>query len=112
MKLEPFDLNHYFAFGAFGSDDEDRNKLLPIAVNRFELISGRPLQYKDCIVIGDTPRDSLCAKPYGAVSIGVATGPYSSQALIEAGADRVFETLVDTESFLQELDRISLETSN
>ena len=39
MKLEPFDLNHYFAFGAFGSD-------------------------------------------------------------------MVFETLVDTESFLQELDRI------
>jgi phosphoglycolate phosphatase-like HAD superfamily hydrolase len=70
IKLEPFDLNHHFPFGAFGSDDEDKNKLLPIAVNRFELISGRPLQYKDCIVIGDTPRDSQCAKPYGALSIG------------------------------------------
>jgi len=107
MKLEPFGLNQYFAFGAFGSDDEDRNKLLPIAVKRFELISGRGLQYKDCIVIGDTPRDSQCAKPYGAMSIGVATGPYSSQALIQAGADSVFETLVDTESFLQELGGIA-----
>jgi phosphoglycolate phosphatase len=106
IKLEAFNLNRYFSFGAFGSDNEDRNRLLPIAVERFEYLSGRKTAYEDCIVIGDTPRDSWCSKPYGALSIGVATGPYGIETLKNAGADKVFETLADTEGFLKELERI------
>lgn len=106
IKLGAFDLNSYFSFGAFGSDNEDRNRLLPIAVERFETLSGRKAAYEDCVVIGDTPRDTWCAKPYGALSIGVATGPYGMEALKDAGADRVFETLADTESLLHALDRL------
>jgi phosphoglycolate phosphatase-like HAD superfamily hydrolase len=33
--------------------------------------------------------------------VGVATGPYPSEALIEAGADYVFENLSDPETLLQ-----------
>lgn len=102
-KLEAFALNHYFPAGAFGSDDEDRNRLLPVARSRFELLLEREVDYKDCIIVGDTPRDVYCAKPYGAFCIGVATGPYQSDALVQAGADRVFETLADTGAFLKAL---------
>jgi phosphoglycolate phosphatase len=100
IKLGAFGLNEYFAAGAFGSDHEDRNKLLPIAVERFRRISGRDFDYTDCIIIGDTPRDVDCAKPYNALCIAVATGPYNASRLVAAGADVVVEDLSDTEHFL------------
>ena len=95
IKLEPFGLNEYFPSGAFGSDDEDRNNLLPFAVNRFEVLLQRKIEIDSCVVVGDTPRDVECAHIYGALCIGVATGPYSLDALIDAGAGYVFEDLSD-----------------
>jgi phosphoglycolate phosphatase len=93
IKLEPFNLNKYFPAGAFGSDDEDRNRLLPIAVKRFEELYQQKIGLDECIVIGDTPRDVVCAHIYGALCVGVATGPYPIDTLIEAGADYVVDNL-------------------
>jgi len=93
IKLDPFRLNAYFPLGAFGNDHEDRNKLLPIAVERFSLLHQRELDYNDCVVIGDTPRDVECAKIYGAYSVAVATGPYSYASLSGSGADMVLRTM-------------------
>jgi len=93
IKLDAFGLNNYFSVGAFGSDSEDRNALLPIAVNKFRKKTKIDLQYSDCIVIGDTPSDVQCAKPFGAISIAVATGPYSYESLLETGADYVLKNL-------------------
>ncbi len=101
IKLDPFGLNSYFPSGAFGNDDEDRNKLLPIALERFKGISGKEINFNDCIIVGDTPRDVHCAKPYGASCIAVATGPYSVSSLVEAGADLVMKDLSDTDAFLK-----------
>ncbi|MGO9613983.1 MAG: HAD family hydrolase [Dissulfurispiraceae bacterium] len=100
IKLDTFNLNSYFPFGAFGNDDEDRNKLLPVAVRRFEMIYQVGIDYSDCIVVGDTPRDVYCAKLYGASCIAVATGSYDANALVRAGADIVFEDLSDECAFL------------
>ncbi len=100
IKLGAFGLNEYFATGAFGSDNEDRNKLLPIAVERFSIISGREFDFTDCVIIGDTPRDVMCARPYNAICIAVATGPYGASSLVAAGADVVVEDLSDTDHFL------------
>ena len=101
IKLEPFGLNEYFASGAFGSDDEDRNNLLPIAVNRFEKLSLIQIDIRECVIVGDTPRDVECAHIHGAICIGVATGPYSYDALVDAGADHVVNDLTDQRSILQ-----------
>lgn len=95
IKLDPFGLNRYFPSGAFGSDDEDRNNLLPIAIRRFEDLLQEDIAPDDCIVVGDTPRDVECAHIYGAICIGVATGPYSADDLIDAGADYILEDLSD-----------------
>jgi phosphoglycolate phosphatase-like HAD superfamily hydrolase len=93
IKLEPFGINPYFPFGAFGSDDEDRNRLLPIALKKFFDIYRINLKPVDTIVIGDTPRDVACSKPFGAYSVVVATGPYSYEELLKSGADLVLKDL-------------------
>jgi phosphoglycolate phosphatase len=101
IKLEPFNLNKHFPAGAFGSDDEDRNRLLPIAIKRFEELYQQKIGHDECVVIGDTPLDVHCAKIYGAMCIGVATGPYPIDTLIEAGADHVVKDLSDHQNLLQ-----------
>jgi phosphoglycolate phosphatase len=101
IKLEPFRLNSYFPSGAFGSDNEDRNMLLPVAVQRFQKFIQETIRIEECVVIGDTPRDVECAKIYGACCFAVATGPYSADVLREAGADYVAKDLSDYTSLLQ-----------
>lgn len=93
IKLDAFDLNKYFPVGAFGDDNEDRNKLLPIAVEKFRAVTKIDINYADCIVIGDTPSDVKCSKPYGAMSIAVSTGPYTYESLLETAADHVLRDL-------------------
>lgn len=97
IKLNPFGLNSYFPSGAFGNDDEDRNKLLPIAVKRFSTLHNREISYGDCIVIGDTPRDVECARIYGAYAVAVATGPYPYESLLTSGADMVLRDMSETD---------------
>ena len=93
IKLGAFDLNRYFPVGAFGDDSEDRNRLLPIAVERLRKTIDIDINYSDCIVIGDTPKDVQCSKPFGATSIVVSTGPYKYESLLETGADYVLRDL-------------------
>jgi phosphoglycolate phosphatase len=109
IKLEHFCLRSYFVAGAFGSDAEDRNRLLPVAVEKLSCATSIKVPFTDCVIIGDTPRDVDCAKPYGAFSVAVATGPYSSAALSAAGADVVFEDLSDTKAFLSVLQKAAAE---
>jgi len=101
IKLDAAGISRYFRGGAFGSDHEDRNHLLPIAVSKFEGLLGERLPYGSCVVIGDTPRDVACAKPYGAISVAVATGPFSHAALRRTGADLVLHDLAQTEAVME-----------
>ena len=95
IKLGAFNLNGYFPVGAFGDDHEDRNMLLPVAVERLKKAEGITIEYPDCIVVGDTPLDVQCAKPFGATSIAVATGPHSYDELLQTEADYVLKDLSD-----------------
>ena len=104
LKLKAFGLERYFDIGAFGDDDADRNKLLPIAVSKLRERKSLTVSFRDCMVIGDTPRDIECSRPYGAFSVAVATGPYPLNVLSEAGADVLFKDLSDTEGFLNVLN--------
>ena len=106
IKLEVFDLNRYFPIGAFGSDDEDRNGLLPIAVRKFRDMTNIDLSYNECIVIGDTPSDVRCSKPFDAISVAVSTGPYSYESLLETEADYVLKDLSGAMDLVEELKRV------
>jgi phosphoglycolate phosphatase-like HAD superfamily hydrolase len=105
IKLDYFWLNSFFDIGAFGNDDEDRDRLLPIAVEKLFKRNSLRVSFRDCVVIGDTPRDVSCSKPYGAFSLAVATGPYSAGTLFEAGADVVLKDLSDTAAFMSVISR-------
>jgi phosphoglycolate phosphatase-like HAD superfamily hydrolase len=101
LKLARFDLNRFFPVGAYGSDSEHRNELLPVAVRRLERIGGVSIENTECVIIGDSPRDVECAAVHGARSIAVATGHFTVEELQATGADLVLPDLSDTKLIVQ-----------
>jgi len=71
--------------GGFGSDDEDRAALPPIARQRAGN-GERPYPREDTIVIGDTPLDIACARADGVRVVAITTGQYGREDLSEADA--------------------------
>ncbi|MFQ5754332.1 MAG: HAD hydrolase-like protein, partial [bacterium] len=101
IKLEYFKLFHYFQIGAFADDSEMREKLPAIACRRFEQKLHKKIQPQQVFIIGDTPLDVACAKPFGAKSVAVATGFFSYAELNAAKPDYLFTDLSDSQEFLQ-----------
>jgi phosphoglycolate phosphatase-like HAD superfamily hydrolase len=100
-KLGHFKLDTYFPFGAFGDDSSKREDLVPVAMERFLRAScGVPVSTGDVFVIGDTPLDVSCARPYGVRTVAVATGFHSVDDLKIENPDFVFADLGDTEAVL------------
>jgi phosphoglycolate phosphatase len=100
IKLEHFNLWHYFKCGAFGDDASDRNALVPFALERARSCGLEAVAADAVFVVGDTPHDVACARAVGAVPIGVATGSFSVADLRASGAEIVFADLSDTAAFL------------
>jgi phosphoglycolate phosphatase len=93
IKLARADLNHFFAFGGYGSDSRDRTELTRRAVERGGVVAGSPLDRAATIAVGDTPRDVTAAHGAGIRVVGVATGAYTVAQLREAGADWALATV-------------------
>ena len=93
-KLIPANLNRFFMFGAYGSDSPDRAELTGIAIEKASRLHAN-LSPDQVFVVGDTPRDIQAAQAAGAVSVGVATGHYSTDELEAAGPDHVLRSLED-----------------
>jgi len=93
-KVGAAGLDGWFApgTGAFGSDHEVRDALVPIAVAR----SGGA---DPVVVVGDTPRDIACARAGGARCIGVTTGIHDRGAL--GAADAVVRNLIKAAEILE-----------
>jgi len=87
IKLERGKLNRYFAIGGFGSDAEDRTELVRKAAEKAAHNNGSSFLASDVFVIGDTPLDVDAGKRAGFKTVGVATGSYSVDQLLAAGAD-------------------------
>jgi phosphoglycolate phosphatase-like HAD superfamily hydrolase len=93
-KLIPGNLNRFFIFGAYGSDSPDRAELTGLAIEKAIRLHGQ-LTPAQVYVVGDTPHDIEATKAAGAVSVGVASGHYSTDELGEAGGDHVLASLED-----------------
>jgi phosphoglycolate phosphatase-like HAD superfamily hydrolase len=89
-----------FVVGAFGSDHGVRAELPPIASRRAAPIMGRAPTGHDVVIIGDTPADVTCGNGIGARALGVGTGKYSREDLMQAGAYAAFATLERTDEVL------------
>jgi phosphoglycolate phosphatase-like HAD superfamily hydrolase len=87
-----------WGIGAFGSDEEDRTKLVPVAMRRAERVHGLHFESDEVWVMGDTPRDLECALAAGVRCALVGTGRYGVDRLAELGADATLEDLTDTDA--------------
>jgi phosphoglycolate phosphatase len=86
IKLGRGALNHYFSFGGFGSDSEDRTELVRKAAEKAANKNGGTVSLSNIFVIGDTPLDIDAGNRAGFKTVGVATGSYSVEQLLTAGA--------------------------
>ncbi len=95
LKLERAALWQRFAFGGFGSDAAARADLVEAGIRRAKAHLGRTVARSAVVVVGDTPLDVAAAHAAGARAVGVATGSYGVDALMECGADEAYPTLED-----------------
>jgi phosphoglycolate phosphatase len=95
IKLARANLNRFFSFGGYGSDSPDRTALTKRALERGDLVSGEALDRGRCFSCGDTPRDVEAGHGAGIRVVGVATGEYTAEELLEAGADAAIHSFVE-----------------
>jgi phosphoglycolate phosphatase-like HAD superfamily hydrolase len=103
IKLEYFDLWRYFRTGAFGDDAHERNGLLWTALDSVVAAGGPQVRPAEVVIIGDTPLDVAVAVAGGARSLGVGTGSYDVDALLESGADAAVPDLSDIDAVMSAL---------
>jgi len=101
IKLEHFNLYHFFELGAFADDSENRNELPRSAVQRFSEKMGLSISPENVFIVGDTPLDIACAKSFDAKSVAVATGFFSYEDLEAAQPDFLFTDFSVSEKFLR-----------
>lgn len=106
-KIRFAGLDRWFSFGAFGSDHEDRDRLVPIALARLRRKRGIALPPASVVVVGDTLRDIQCARAAGAKVVIVGTGLGDPRALRQARPDAYFTDLSDTGAVLDRLRRLA-----
>lgn len=94
-KLAAGALDEFFAFGAYGSDHEDRNELPVFARERAEVVLGRQVGFESLVIIGDTEHDVACGRHVGARTVGVCTGNVDRMSLELAAPDLLLEDLTD-----------------
>jgi phosphoglycolate phosphatase len=104
LKLEHYGVWHFFEFGAFADDHQDRNQLGPFARARAKEKHGREFSSEEIDVIGDTPRDIACGKALGARTVAVATGTWSREKLAEHAPDFLIDDLSDVDRLINTLD--------
>lgn len=98
VKLERVGIYRHFRFGGFGDDHELRAELIRRGAERGATQLGVVLSEARVVVIGDTPKDVAAARAIGAESVGVATGSFSVDQLLESGATFAFRTLADRDA--------------
>lgn len=100
LKLGAVGLNHFFPFGAFGSDSARREELPPIAVERAAAVSGHAFGGSDVVIIGDSIYDVRCGVPHGATTIAIASGKTSAERLKAENPSYFFDSAEELEAIL------------
>lgn len=104
LKLERAGLGHHFAIGAYGSDEEDRDRLVPVARARAAARWGLDFAGTRTVVVGDAEADVRCARAGGARAVAVATGGTPAGALRDLGPDALLASLAGPDALPALLD--------
>jgi phosphoglycolate phosphatase-like HAD superfamily hydrolase len=99
-KLGHFGLWERFAAGGFGDAEVVRARVVREAITALAAAAGRGNAGAGAVVVGDTPLDVEAARAAGARALAVATGRYSIDDLVAAGADAAVADLSDTSAVL------------
>lgn len=100
LKLGGAHLNHFFPFGAFGSDSPRREELPPVAMQRAAEATGHDIRGRDVVIIGDSIYDVRCGTPHSATTIAIASGKTSAERLRAEDPDFFFDSADDLERLL------------
>jgi phosphoglycolate phosphatase len=102
VKLAAFGVDRYLDVeaGAYGSDNPDRTRLVPIALERVSRLRGEEYQPGEVWVIGDTVHDLTCARAAGVRCLLVGTGADGYGAVRDLPADAILEDLSDVDRAL------------
>ena len=100
-KLNHVGLGHYFKLGGFGSDSYYRPNLVLKAIQRAENDFGFIRNKNNIFVVGDTPLDVAAGLKNNILTVGVASGDYSMDELLNSGANFVLDDLRDITRFLE-----------
>jgi phosphoglycolate phosphatase len=103
LKLEHYQLWHFFALGAFADDHHDRNELGAFALTRAQEATGVRFLPTQVDVIGDTGHDIACGKAFGARTIAIATGSWPRERLAEYAPDFLFNDLSNVDDVIATL---------
>lgn len=106
-KLGAAGLDHYFSFGAYGSDHEDRNLLPAVAMERATGHGHNDVQAARTVVIGDTEHDITCSRYAGIAVVAVSTGKVSHETLDSHGPDLLVAHLTAHDTIMSFLDEIA-----
>ena len=93
IKLRAAGFDDGFSCGAYGSDSEDRNLLVPVAWERAAAVTGRRFSPGNTVVVGDAEADIACARAAGARVAAVTTGWTSRERLAALQPDALLESL-------------------
>ncbi len=93
IKLAAAGLLPYFAVGAFGSDDEDRNRLVPVARTRAREHWGEEFPGARTVVVGDAQADIRCARAGAARAVAVASSKTPKCDLAALAPDALLDSL-------------------
>lgn len=96
-KLRRVGIADFFTMGGFGATVMTRPELIEMALAEAKKKFREEYSGKQIVVVGDTRRDVESAKPFGAKSIGVATGRETEEELRQQQPDFIFKDLSDTE---------------
>lgn len=98
VKLGAFGLERWLDLevGAYGSDHADRERLVPVALERAARLRGGRFTPADVWVVGDSPADLACARAGGARCLLVATGRSGYDELAALRPDAVRRDLGST----------------
>jgi phosphoglycolate phosphatase-like HAD superfamily hydrolase len=95
-KLHPIGANHYFPFGAYGSDHEDRYRLPAVALERGRARTGIGFEGRDVVIVGDSIHDVLCGRSLGVRAVAVATGRTTTDQLAGVSPHALLADFTDT----------------
>lgn len=101
IKLAGPALNHYFPFGAFGSDSPNREELPPIAVERASQIDGHRFRGREVVIIGDSIHDVRCGAPHDATTIAIASGKTPAERLRAENPHHFFESAEEYDGLME-----------